>query len=172
MGSNWLVIDNNFPTFTGQESLKEQVRLLHDFLPIMIESLKYQLNNLDSSNWNAKAMQTFQKDTTKELEDAVDTTDAELAQVIRSLEKLETQLGSLLERQADIETDVALLEKWKTEIQTQADRTEETVEMLETAVDGLERCITPEEDGATIGGEGQVIRLVGTVYLNGTLLQT
>lgn len=171
MGSNWLSIDNNFPTFTGDESLKDQVRLLHDFLPVLIEGLKYQLNNLDSSNWNTKAMKTFQKDTTQELEEAMDTTDAELARLILELGDIGGKIDGITGRITGAESDISWLEAWRPVIQRQTDDLEKRVEGLSADQDALERSVSIQEDGVTIGGDGQVIRLVGTVYLNGTLLQ-
>ena len=32
MPSNWLYIDSNFPTFTGEESLKEQVTTIQNYM--------------------------------------------------------------------------------------------------------------------------------------------
>ena len=171
MGSNWSLVDNNFPTFTGQENLKEQVKLLHDFLPIMIESLKYQLNNLDASNWNATAMQTFQEDTTRELETAMDTTDTELARLIYSMEELQRLVDSMTARMGDLESDTALLEKWKSEAAEQIGRLQDTVDEIAADVDALGQVVAPDAEGATIGAEGMTIRLVGRVYLNGVLLQ-
>lgn len=171
MGSNWQSIDNHFPTFTGNESLKDQVRLLHDFLPVLIESLKYQLNNLDASNWNAKAKETFQSETTRELEDAMDSTDTELAYVIRELEDVSGKLSRVMSRLTDAETDIVLMEQWKHEIQQQTDDLQSDMEECAAELDQIGQILTPNEDGSfTLGGEGKVLHLVGEIYLNGTLL--
>ena len=171
MGSNWLSVDNNFPTFTGTESLKEQVRQIHDFMPVLIESLKYQLNNLDSSNWNTKAMQTFQSDTTKEVEDALDNTDMELANLIHDLEELDRRLVSLAGRVTDNEIDISYIQKWKSEVTEQVDTLETALGLMQADADRLEQVIKVDEDGnLTLGAEGKILQLLGTVYLNGSLL--
>lgn len=171
MGSNWKSIDNNFPTFLGGENLKEQVRLLHDFLPILIESLKYQLSNLDETNWNAKAKEDFQTDTTAELDEAMDVTDRELANLIRELEEVQAALEAVAARQAELDADVGWLERRQEELQEQADRTEAAAEEAAAELDGIGQILTRNEDGScTLGREGMTVHLKGTVYLNGQLL--
>lgn len=171
MGSNWQSIDNNFPTFLGDESLKDQVRLLHDFLPILIESLKYQLNNLDASNWNATAKRQFQSDTTKELENAMDTTDAEVAELIRTAEALQNQMAKVLRRLNELEMDVGWQERTLEEIREDQNVIRQMAENSAGMLDGLSEFLTVNEDGSlTVGGEGKTVHLAGTVYLNGTAL--
>jgi len=171
MGSNWQSIDNNFPTFLGNENLKDQVKLLHDFLPILIESLKYQLNNLDASNWNTKAKETFQSETTKELEDAMDNTDTELAQVIRELEGVSERLSRLMAEMSGVELDIALLERQQQETRHQMNELQLEADECAAELDLIGQILIPNEDGSyTLGGDGKILRLAGTVYLNGTLL--
>lgn len=167
MGSNWLSIDNNFPTFTGQESLREQVRLLHDFIPILIEGLKYQLNNLDGTNWNAKAKERFQKETTEELEDAMDTTDAEVARLIRSLEGLTQDMDQILRQIASLGEDVGWLEERTEDLAERTEDLEERQDSMSADLDELQQLVRVLEDGSIqIGTEGVALRLTGTVYIN------
>lgn len=172
MGSPWLAIDNNFPTFTGSEGLKEQIRLIHDFLPTLIECLKYQLSNLGTNNWNATEMQNFQSDTTKELEDAMDTTDAELAQLILDLEKLNDRVGSIAERLADTETDLSYLEQWKQQLTEQIETMESELDDLSAEQDSVGQLLREDENGITLGKKGVTLSLVGTVYINGVLIES
>lgn len=168
MGSNWLSIDNNFPTFTGQESLKDQVRLLHDFLPVLIESLKYQLNNLDSSNWNTKAKEEFQSQTTAELESAMDTTDAEVARVIRTMEELGKDLTAALGQLTALGEDMGWLEEKARELEERTGSLEESRDSMEADLFELGQILQVQEDGSIqIGREGITLRLVGAVYING-----
>lgn len=168
MGSNWLSIDNNFPTFTGQESLKDQVRLLHDFLPVLIESLKYQLNNLDSSNWNTKAKEEFQSQTTEELEAAMDTTDAEVARLIQTMENLEADLSSALGQLASLGEDMGWLEEKARDLEERTGSLEESRDAMEADLFELGQILQIQEDGSIqIGREGVTLRLVGAVYING-----
>ena len=44
MPSNWLYIDSNFPTFTGEESLKEQVTTIQNYMYMLVEQLRYTLH--------------------------------------------------------------------------------------------------------------------------------
>ena len=60
MPSNWLYIDSNFPTFTGEESLKEQVTTIQNYMYMLVEQLRYTLHNLDLSNMNEAAVDDWE----------------------------------------------------------------------------------------------------------------
>ena len=60
MPSNWLYIDSNFPTFTGEESLKEQVTTIQNYMCMLVEQLRYTLHNLDLSNMNGAAVDEWE----------------------------------------------------------------------------------------------------------------
>lgn len=168
MGSNWQSIDNNFPTFLGGEKLTDQVRLLHDFLPVLIEALKYQLNNLDASNWNATAMKSFQEDTTKELEDAVDDTGSEMARLIRELENLNERVARLNALIQDVQLDMGLLERQAENTENRLDTVEQMAETAVSELDTISLVLVKNEDGSyTMGTEGGTLHLVGTVTVNG-----
>lgn len=53
MPSNWLYIDTNFPTFTGEESPNEKITTIQNYLYMLVEQLRYTLRNLGTSNFNA-----------------------------------------------------------------------------------------------------------------------
>lgn len=169
MASNWLSIDNNMPTITGKETTWQLIMQLHNFIPILVESLKYQLSNLEASNWNQKAMKNFQKDTTKEVEDAVDSTDKELLALTADLEKLDERLRNLAARVTETETDLAQVMGWKNDLEQLVQGLEEQVGQAQTALDELGQAITIGEDGSiTIGAAGVNLKLVGNVTVNGS----
>ena len=60
MPSNWLYIDSNFPTFTGDENLKEQVTTIQNYMYMLVEQLRYTLHNLDLSNMNEAAVDDWE----------------------------------------------------------------------------------------------------------------
>lgn len=170
MGSNWQSIDNQFPTFTGHESLKDQVRLIHDFLPVMIEGLKYQLNNLDANNWNTKARADFQKDTTADLEQAVDVTDKAVLELIAQTEALLARAEDLERRLAAAETDIAYLDLAQEGLAQQMGTLEGLVDAVCAELDAIGEVLVPDDTGVTLGAEGLTVKLVGTVTVNGTPL--
>lgn len=59
MPSNWLYIDTNFPTFTGEESVDKKVITIQNYMFMMVEQLRYTLHNLDLSNMNGTAVDQF-----------------------------------------------------------------------------------------------------------------
>lgn len=81
MPSNWLSIDSNFPSFTGEESPEQQIRALHNYLFQLREGLQYSLQNLTSDNFNAAALK--------------DLTDAQKTEVTDMLEKVYNTLNQM-----------------------------------------------------------------------------
>lgn len=59
MPSNWLYIDTNFPTFTGEEDTEEKVSSIQNYLFMLVEQLRYSLHNLDLGNMNPAAVERF-----------------------------------------------------------------------------------------------------------------
>lgn len=53
MPSNWLYIDTNFPTFTGEESTDKKISAIQNYLYLLVEQLRYTLRNLGKENFNS-----------------------------------------------------------------------------------------------------------------------
>lgn len=65
MPSNWLYIDTNFPTFTGEESPNEKITTIQNYMYMLVEQLRYTLHNLDLSNMNQTAVQKYETSITE-----------------------------------------------------------------------------------------------------------
>ena len=50
MPSNWLFVDTNFPTFTGEESTEDKISTMQNYMFMLVEQLRYSMHHLDSSN--------------------------------------------------------------------------------------------------------------------------
>lgn len=59
MPSNWLAIDTNFPTFSGQESTEKKVTSIQNYMFLLVEQLRYTLFNLDEDNFNPQGLQNI-----------------------------------------------------------------------------------------------------------------
>jgi len=196
MPSNFLTMDNDFPTFTGEEPVKQQVQALHNYLYQLREGLQYSLQNLTQENFNATAW----KNLTDAQKDEVST---QVQQVMNLLNQLDIQLGSLAGRVTGVENlsgRVGQIERaidgegglqervgaTETEI-TGKGGLKERMSATEDAITGeeglLERSSTAEaeleklakviavaEDGsAVIGNDGRRLDLKGEIYINGVL---
>lgn len=172
MPSNWSMIDNSFPTFTGDERPRDQIAQLQNYLMLLVEQLKYQLNNLSAVNWNDAALQDLQADTTKDVEN-------ELSHVAGDLSQTATDLQTILQRLTGVENDLADLELWKATHETVHEELEESIsDLTKSVVDmdadlgNLFAVMKPDgTGGAEIGAEGKEIRLVGRIYINGILFE-
>ena len=168
MPSNLLMIDNSFPTFTGTEKPNEQIAQLTNYMRLLVEQLQYQLKNLDTTNWNKKAMQNFQADTTLEVEE--------------ELGKIAEELGSVRTRLTAVEKltgRMSMAEEKIRNLETATEETEQRVAELEKGLDAARDDITALKQvvqvdgtgGAAIGAEGRDVHLVGNIYINGILFE-
>lgn len=181
MPSNWSMIDNSFPTFTGRESSREQIIALKNYMFLLVEQMKYNLENLDTSNWNSTKLKQFQKDTTEEVEQEVETVAQDLTntasdlltltQAVADIAARVNALEDLSERMAQAETDIAFLEKEQQETGQRLADLEEAAENAQADLDELLTIFRRTEDGATIGEAGADLHLLGNVYINNRLVQ-
>lgn len=168
MPTPWTMVDAAFPTFTGEEKVKEQVTKLCQYMYLLVEELKYQLSNLNERNFNSSALATLKADTTADVAATLAETTAMLALVTSEVADLNARLRSLeglSGRMEQVETDVSWLEKRQEELG-------EDVETLNRMLEELLAVISPDgEGGASIGNDGQELHLLGKVYINGTLIE-
>lgn len=92
MGSNWLAVDSNFPSFTGKESPTEQIRALHNYLFCLKEQLQYSLNNLTADNWNTDALKSLTDDAKDQLNIGISSMNNHLAQMQNQLNELQKKV--------------------------------------------------------------------------------
>lgn len=149
MPSNLLTIDSNFPTFTGEEPVEEQIRELVNYLYQLRESLQYSLKNLTTDNFNAAALQNLTDDAKGEIGNQLQKIANELNQLSSEVETLKGRISgidSLTTRMKNAETDI---ENMKTRVvnaegelealQTWSSYQEETVGDIQERVDNVEQ---------------------------------
>ena len=106
----WALADANFPSFRGDEHPREQVRLIVDYLMMLSEALRYQLENLDSSNWNQAAMKNFRQETVESAKQAVQ----EIEKALKNLSSRVDGIAVLMELvRVDQEGNVSLGQEGK-----------------------------------------------------------
>lgn len=174
MPSQWLSIDDNFPSFTGEESPKEQIRALHNYLYQLREGLQYSLQNLTTDNFNTAALKNLtneQKDMVAEQLEKVYTLTSELSGQIEKLagrvgavEKLSGRVSDVESGLADVVTGVADVSEQVRKLNGQTQELSERADATDGAVTELgERIRTMEED-RTVETLGQAVqKLSGAV---------
>lgn len=200
MPSNWLAMDDNFPTFTGSESPQQQIAALHDYLFQMRQGLQYSMRNLTAENFNASALQQLtdeQKDAfAKELQVLINTVNqfatdlSNLNARVLAVEKLGARVTSAEEEISYLQKDVDQLQEEQAALDEQMTAAQESIDGLEQDLNGedgiikkLQTVQTEQErfasvvreadDGSTIiGGEGEIVHLVGQIYINGQLYES
>lgn len=164
MPSAWTLIDTSFPVFTGKERTRDQIPLILNYMYLLSEGLKYQLSNLNNSNWNSSALDNLKLETTADLVKQMTSATEEISGILNRLNSLSASILQL-------EQDIGTSERW----QAEADRTMEDLDDRLADAEGtlmaLEEVLQTDGDGgATVGSEGKILNLVGNVYLNGKLL--
>lgn len=166
MPSNWSMVDNNFPTFAGDEPVRLQIGKLVNYMMVLTDQLKYNLANLDATNWNKKAMTEFQQNTTQNVEQDVEDLDVTVGEASESLLLIKQAVEDMAETLLELQKTV---DDWeKKEFPT----LKKTLKELNTEVQKLKQVIALDGSGGiSIGADGNVLNLVGTVYINGVLVE-
>ena len=162
MPSNWSMVDNNFPTFTGEEPVRSQIGKLVNYMMVLTDQLKYNLANLDTTNWNETAMSQFQADTTQDVESDVEDLDGTVEETNQSLSVVKLAVEDMAQALLELQEKI---DKWEEEQIPKINNLEQDMEKQKTVI------VPDGSGGAAIGNEGQELRLVGKVYINGVLVE-
>ena len=93
MPSNWLYIDTNFPTFTGEEETEEKVSSIQNYLFMLVEQLRYSLRNLDLKNMNPAAVERFTGTITEPIYGRIEDAEGNIAQLGITAQGLAAKIG-------------------------------------------------------------------------------
>lgn len=192
MPSNILAMDDYFPSFTGEESPKQQIMAIHNYLYQLREGLQYSLQNLTKDNFNEKALEQLNESQKEEVAGELRQVYAKLNQLSTEVDRLRSQVsestdvsgrvddleewsGAAEEQLADLDVRVTAMEQDETLTTLQETLTgegglQEQILTLGEKVGKIESVVQVAEDGTgAIGGEGKVLHLVGQIYINGVL---
>ena len=169
MANNWIV-DNSFPTFTGQESPKEMIAMLVDYMRQLSDQLRFSMENLDASNWNTQALEAVGTSMTAGVSEQARTLGEQLVRLQAKLNALEAtvrSMGQKLEQFLELrETDG---EKYERLIQMAEDMNAD-LQAVKDAQSMLSGMVKADPEGVTIGDTQANVTLVGNVTVNGELI--
>ena len=196
MPSNWLTIDNGFPSFTGEESAEQQIKALHNYLYQMREGLQYSLRNLTTDNFNATALDKVSQEQKDALQEELNKVYNQLNQLkgvcdsmSARLSSLETETGKVKDRITDVEDATEALGEWVLVVERDTTAQGQQITDLEETVNGADGVKAKAENldgrvkkiegltqvsadgGTTVGTVGKDLRLVGNIYINGVLFE-
>lgn len=158
MPSNFLSLDE-FPTFTGEESTKEQIQALHNYLFIMRQQLQYMLQNLSIENWNATALQTLTNGTQEQFVSTLQTVSAQLSQMKNQIDSFSGRLSgmeSVSGRVGQLETETAALTAWAAEHEDKTGGLPQRMTAAESEIGALQQ--SHSEMSSQIVTQGQQIQ--------------
>lgn len=153
MPSNWLSIDTNFPSFTGEESPEQQIMELHNYLFQLREGLQYSLRNLTADNFNTAALQNLTAAQKNEVTRQLEKVHAELSQMAAEIDRLSGRVSgteNLSQRVTKAEENVGKLDERMRLLEE--DQSLEELQAAVTGKDGLQERTTALENAVT--GEG------------------
>ena len=165
MPSAWTLIDTSFPTFTGKEKVKEQIPVILNYMYMLSEGLKYQLSNLNNSNWNSTALDDLKIETTAELVEQMKSVTEQITTIFNRLNSLNAQI-------LQAEMNIGELEKNQQTLEKTMEDFSSALSSLEGAMMQLEEAFQEDDSGnITIGKSGKNLNFVGSIYVNGKLLE-
>lgn len=164
MPGNILNADTGFPQFTGEESSDQKIDRVMNYLYMLLEQLRYTLNNLDADNFNDTGLKEIAEGIAKPLATSFEN---ELMETNALIEGWSSEFGS----------QIKLLTDWKDEatesiasVQVAAGQNEAKITALtswqssaEGELDGLAASVASIEEIADANGASisQIVSAVG-----------
>lgn len=138
MPGNILSADTQFPNFAGQESLAEQIRTIRNYLYMLLEQLRYTLNNLDAGNFNSEGL--------KEIQDAISQPILkQLSDTDGNLTELQATAAGLASRVSSNEGDISQLEQTAQGLSSRVGDAEGNISSLQQTANGLSSRVSSAE---------------------------
>lgn len=163
MPSNWLYIDTQFPTFTGNESLPEKVSTIQNYMFMLVEQLRYTLHNLDLTNMNGKAMEDFVSNITDPIYAQIKDSDGNMAQLQLDVQGLKTQVQ-------DAEGNISALQQTSTSLASQLQDAQGNISSLQQTTSGLSSTVVSQ--GGQISSLQQTVNGFSLSVMNGSNFST
>lgn len=138
MPGNILSADTQFPNFAGQESPAEQIRTIRNYLYMLLEQLRYTLNNLDAGNFNSEGLKEIQDAISQPILKQLSDTDGNLAE-------LQATAAGLASRVSNNEGNISQLEQTAQGLSSRVGDAEGNISSLQQTANGLSSRVTSAE---------------------------
>lgn len=138
MPGNILSADTQFPNFAGQESPAEQIRTIRNYLYMLLEQLRYTLNNLDAGNFNTEGLKEIQDAISQPILKQLSDTDGNLAE-------LQVTAAGIASRVSSNEGDISQLEQTAQGLSSRVGDAEGNISSLQQTANGLSSRVTSAE---------------------------
>lgn len=138
MPGNILSADTQFPNFTGQENPAEQIRTIRNYLYMLLEQLRYTLNNLDAGNFNSEGLKEIQDAISQPILKQLSDTDGNLAE-------LQVTAAGLASRVSSNEGDISQLEQTAQGLSSRVGDAEGNISSLQQTANGLSSRVASAE---------------------------
>ena len=138
MPGNILSADTQFPNFTGQENPAEQIRTIRNYLYMLLEQLRYTLNNLDAGNFNTEGLKEIQDAISQPILKQLSDTDGNLAE-------LQVTAAGLASRVSSNEGNISQLEQTAQGLSSRVGDAEGNISSLQQTANGLSSRVSSAE---------------------------
>ena len=159
MPGNILSADTQFPNFTGQENPEDQIRTIRNYLYMLLEQLRYTLNNLDAGNFNTEGLKEIQDAISQPILKQLSDTDGNLAELQATAAGLATRVSSnegdisqleqtaqgLSSRVGDAEGNISSLQQTANGLSSRVSSAEGNISTLQQTANGLSSRVTSAE---------------------------
>ena len=138
MPGNILSADTQFPNFAGQENPAEQIRTIRNYLYMLLEQLRYTLNNLDAGNFNTEGLKEIQDAISQPILKQLSDTDGNLAE-------LQVTAAGLASRVSSNEGNISQLEQTAQGLSSRVGDAEGNISSLQQTANGLSSRVSSAE---------------------------
>jgi len=140
--SNWLYIDTNFPTFTGEESVNEKINTIQNYMYMLVEQLRYSLHNLDLTNMNQTAVKQYESYLTEPIYGRIEDSEG-------NINELKLTAEGLAGRITDAEGNITVLTATAGSLSAQLSDAQGNITALQATAQGLAGRISNAEGNIT-----------------------
>lgn len=81
MPTNMLALDSSFPQLSEKQSSSEKIKVVTDYLYMLLEQLRYTLANLGAENFNAAALKEIEKQFSEPIYGRIEDTEGNVAEL-------------------------------------------------------------------------------------------
>jgi len=164
MPSNILTADTSFPQLTDEQSPGEKITLLTNYLYMLLEQLRYTLNNLGEDNFNETEFQNIANIITEPVYIQLESAEGDIAELQVTATSLTSRISdaegnistltqtsnSLTSRISSAEGNISTLQQTATSLTSRISDAEGNISTLTQTVNGMTLSVSNGSSGSTI----------------------
>lgn len=158
MPGSFLSADTNFPDLEGKGSTEEKLKAISSYLYLLLEQLRYTLNNLGQDNFNEAEFEILSKTITQPVEIRLKDAEGNVATLFASAEGFKAQVQG-------IEGNLSSVQQTATDLTQKFQKQSGEITSIKSDISGVK--VSFQQQGKTVASIKQTIEGLGIFTING-----